>query len=295
MQMNPRRPAPILLRRRSRINRNHRRAPRVVRMSMNRSSRPIELGLFALLAFAACSQGEPTTAPTPAGSSPVAASPSAADSSGLQSRCPNQNVVLSSGERAGGEVEGDVDGDGAADLAYVVRDESGDAGCQTFLVVETDDGILAAPTEEPGVSYALPAPRVNSLVQVDGSGGLEVLVDLEQGASTQFLGMFKVTASALEKVRIAGGSAYGDLFPYGGSVGHIEASNCTEEAGADVLIAQAIANATDYSIRTVLYELRGTVLRPLPRSEQPPIAIGTDVESSDGFSSSPFGDCSSSS
>jgi hypothetical protein len=201
---------------------------------------------------------------------------------------------VASGERAGGEAEGDVDGDGADDVVYVVRDEAGGPGCQTFVVAETARGTLVAPTDDPDVSYALQAPRINSLVQVDGTGGLEILVDLEQGASTQFLGMFKATGGTLSKVHIAGGSAYGDLFPYGGSVGHIEASNCTDEAGADVLIAIATANAADYSIRTVLYELKGDVLEPLPRSEQPPIAIGTNVESSDGFSSAPFGDCSSS-
>jgi len=188
-------------------------------------------------------------------------------------------------------VTGDVDGDGSDDVAFVVRDDSGTAGCQTFLVAETAEGVLSLPTDEPDVSYALQAPRVNSLAQVDGSKGLEILVDLEQGASTQFLGMFKVNDGALQKVRIGGGSPYGNLFPYGGSVGHIEASNCTEGQGADVLIAIATPNATDYTIRTVWYEMRGATLIPLPRSEQPPISTGSDVELSEGFDSSPFGDC----
>ena len=198
---------------------------------------------------------------------------------------------MASGERVGGEVSGDVDGDGADDVVYVVRAKSGPPGCQTFLVAETTDATLSTPTEEPGVSYALQAPRVNSLVQVDSEGGLEVLVDLEQGASTQFLGMFTVIDGALEKVRIGGGSAYGDLFPYGGSVGHLEASNCTKEKGAEVLIAMATANVTDYTIRTVLYEMQGSTLRPLPLNRQPPIATGPDVEAAEGFDSSPFGDC----
>lgn len=195
---------------------------------------------------------------------------------------------------AGGEVSGDVDGDGSDDVVFVVRDESSPPGCQTFLVAETAEGVLSTPTEEPDIAYALQAPRVNSLAQIDGDGGLEILVDLEQGASTQFLGMFKVESGALQKVRIGGGSAYGDLFPYGGSVGHIEASNCAETPGADVLIASATPNATDYTIRTVLYEMRETTLVPLPRSEQPPISTGPDVELREGFDSSPFGDCATS-
>lgn len=262
---------------------------------MNTWRRWTKLGLTALLLLPACSQGATTTAPVPAGSPSAAdVSPPAADGTAPEVRCPNQDDAVASGERAGGEVEGDVDGDALDDVVYVVRDEAGAPGCQTFLVAETERDTLVAATEDPDVSYALEAPRINSLVQVDGSGGLEILVDLEQGASTQFLGMFKVTDGTLNKIRIGGGSAYGDLFPYGGSVGHLEASNCTDEAGADVLIAMATANAADYSVRTVLYELRGSVLEPLPRSKQPPIAIGTNIESSEGFSSSPFGDCSSS-
>lgn len=244
---------------------------------------------MALVLLGGCSQQEPPPAAEPSPSTADASPPGARPT--LVPRCANQDEAISSGEVVGGEVSGDVDGDGSDDLVYLVRDGDGAVGCQTFLVAETAAGSLATPTSEADVSYSLQAPRVNSLIQVDGSGGLEVLVDLEQGASTQFLGMFKVTATGLEKVRILGGSAYGDLFPYGGSVGHMEASNCTDERGADVLIAMATPNATDYTIRTVLYEMKGASLRPLPLHEQPPVATGADVGLPEGFDSSPFGDC----
>lgn len=242
------------------------------------------------LLLAACSDEEPTnsgeTISTPSASD---VAPTTVQSPG--SDCPNASEAVASGERVGGEVSGDVDGDGSEDVVYVVRDPNGPAGCQTFLVVEASDVTLSTVTEDPGVSYALQTPRVNSLVQVDGEGGLEVLVDLEQGAATQFLGMFTIANGTLMKVRIGGGSAYGDLFPYGGSVGRLEASNCAGEKGADLLIAMATANATDYTIRTVLYEMQGATLQPLPRNEQPPIVTGADVAASEGFDSSPFGDC----
>lgn len=186
-----------------------------------------------------------------------------------------------------------MDGDGSDDVVFVVRDDQGPAGCQTFVVAETAAGRLSVPAEEPDVSYALQAPRVNSLVEVDDRAGAEILVDLEQGASTQFLGMFTVVDGNLERVVIGGGSAYGNLFPYGGSVGHIEASNCTKEAGAELLIAMATPNAADYTIRRVLYDMRGATLKPLPLGEQPPVATGSDVEGSEGFDSSPFGACPS--
>lgn len=247
-------------------------------------------GLFVLVWLAACSTESEPAPQRPPPTAPTTAAPTPSQSAGMTG-CSNQVDAIEGGEQARGEVRGDVDGDGSDDVVYVVRDQAGPPGCQTFLVAETADGVLSTPTEEPDVSYALQAPRVNSLVQIDGSGGLEILVDLEQGASTQFLGMFTIADGALEKVRIGGGSAYGDLFPYGGSVGHIEASNCTDEAGADVLIGMATPNATDYTIRTVLYAMNGAILEPLPRGQQPPIATGTDVELSQGFDSSPFGEC----
>lgn len=248
--------------------------------------------LAALMLLSACSDGSDRPAadgsPTPSGTTPA---PAPNESATAASRCPNQLDAVAAGERAGGKVEGDVDGDGAEDVVYVVRDADGPPGCQTFVVAEVAGEQLAAPAEEPDISYGLQAPRVNSLVEVDGSPGLEILVDLEQGASTQFLGMFKVHDGSLERVRIGGGSAYGNLFPYGGSVGHIEASNCSDERGAEVLIAIATPNVTDYTIRTVLYEMRGTTLLPLPLNEQSPVFTGPDVEASEGFDSSPFGDC----
>lgn len=267
-----------------------RKLPATVRR-LYRIKRPlsaVSAAVFAVTLLAACSEDGPTQADDRA---PSPATSSAAPPQSPGSDCPNEVDSVASGERAGGEVSGDVDGDGSDDLVYVVRDANGPPGCQTFLVAETAAATLSTATEDPGVSYSLQAPRVNSLVQVDGKDGLEVLVDLEQGAATQFLGMFTVAGGSLVKVRIGGGSAYGDLFPYGGSVGHIEASNCTKEKGADLLIAIATANVTDYTIRTVLYEMQGTTLQPLPLNEQPPIATGPDVEASEGFDSSPFGDC----
>lgn len=257
---------------------------------MERSGAGATAIAVALMLLAACSEQEPPPAAEPSPSS-VDTSPAPDARPTSVSRCANQDEAISSGEVVGGEASGDVDGDGSDDLVYLVKNGDGPPGCQTFLVAETATGSLATPTDEAEVSYSLQAPRINSLVQVDGSGGLEILVDLEQGASTQFLGMFKVTAAGLEKVRILGGSAYGDLFPYGGSVGHIEASNCRDKGDADVLIAMATPNATDYTIRTVLYEMKGASLHPLPLREQPPIATGADVELSEGFDSSPFGDC----
>ncbi len=217
------------------------------------------------------------------GTDPVAADP--------VSRCPGHEAAAARGGRVGGEIAGDVDGDEAPDLVYLVRDEQAEPGCKTVLVVESAGTILAAPADEEGVDSALQAPHVNSIVQVDGEGGSEILVDLEQGASTQFLAMFTLVDEMLRRVAITGGSAYGNLFPYGGSVGHIEASNCTDEAGADVVISIATPNIRDYSIRRRLYEMIEAEMIPLKDRLQPPVARAKDVARFAEYNSSPFGDC----
>ena len=260
---------------------------------MNVEPRTVALVLGAAIVLTACSEGSPAPVAGPSSPPVTTPTPQVSEPAPPNTRCPNMPDVVSSGERVGGELTGDVDGDGSDDVVYVVRDDEGPAGCQTFVVAETAVGRLSSPAEEPDVSYSLQAPRINSLVEVDDSPGAEILVDLEQGAATQFLGMFTVVGKKMERVRIGGAPAYGNLFPYGGSVGHIEASNCTKEGGAELLIAMATPNATDYTIRTVLYDMRGSTLQPLPLDEQPPVATGTDVEASEGFDSSPFGACSS--
>lgn len=191
----------------------------------------------------------------------------------------------------GGTVRGDVDGDGASDVVYLVSDPDGSFDCRSFLVAETAEGRVATPTNEQGVEHALPIPRIHSLAQVDRSGGEEILVDLEQGASTQFIGIFTLLDGRLERVRVAENTDFGNLFPYGGSVGHLEASNCADHPDADVSVAVATANTTDYTVRTRLYEMNGARLEPLPRSDQPPIATTRRLDRVPGFSTSPFGDC----
>lgn len=188
-------------------------------------------------------------------------------------------------------MRGDVNGDGSDDSVFLVRDEAGASDCRTFVVTTVDGEPLVVPTNEEGVEYALQEPRVHSLAQIDGEGGLEILVDLEHGASSRFLGMFTVVGGALRRVEVREHTPYGNLFPYGGSVGRIEASNCTDRAGADVSISVATANATDYTIRTRLYDMAGARLDPLRPSRQPPIATGHDIEEVVGFTTSPFGDC----
>lgn len=205
--------------------------------------------------------------------------------------CPNGDRVLVEGEPLGGTSKADVTGDGEPDRVFLVQDPGGEPDCRNFLVLETEGAKVAAPTSEEGVAYALETPRINAFAQIDGEAGEEVLVDLEQGASTQFIGIFTVSGGQLQRVEVRENTDFGSLFPYGGSVGHFEASNCPDHPEADVSLSIATANATDYTIRTRLYEMNGAALVPLPRAEQPPIVSGKDLDRIEGFATSPFGDC----
>ena len=248
------------------------------------------LVLLTLVLVGACDDGgepPPSSGPTTQSSpGPSAASPS--PSVVVEGSCPNGSAAAAA-EPLGGTVAGDVDGDEADDDVYLVLDEEGGPGCRTFLVVETEAGTLISPTSDEGVEHALQAPRVNVLVQVDGVGGSEILVDLEQGASTQFVGMFTVVDGALQRVRVQGPAPSGDLFPYGGSVGHIEGSDCGPEPGS-VVVTTASPVGRRYEVRTTTYEMVDAVLQPLPQ-ERPRVVEPNELGDIEAFQSSPFGSC----
>ena len=198
---------------------------------------------------------------------------------------------IEAGERLPGALEGDVDGDGRIDDVFLVRSETAAPECRTLLVVESELGTYAVSTEDPSTPYSLLQPRLNRLAYVDDVGGAEVLVDVESGASTQFLGMFTIVAGILERVQLEGDSGLGDLLPYGGSVGHIEASNCPLDRveDQDVVIAVATPRGPRYLIERTYYDLDGATLVPVAREEErlPVEALSQEHD----YVTSPFGSC----
>lgn len=248
------------------------------------------VAVLAVIVPAACDDGgEPVPSSRVTGSAvPDASATSPSPSVVAQGSCPN-GPAAAAAERLGGEVSGDVDGDGEDDDVYLVRDDEGGPGCRTFLIAETGSGTLVAPTSDEGVEHALQVPRINSLVQVDGRDGAEVIVDLEQGASTQFVGMFTVFDGTLQRVRVQGAAPSGDLFPYGGSVGHIEASDCGTDPGS-VVVTTASPVGRRYEVRTTTYEMIDAALRPL-EPERPRVIEPSELGHVGAFQSSPFGSC----
>ena len=205
-----------------------------------------------------------------------------------QSRCHNLTDAFERGEKLGGGLRGDVTGDGSDDDVYLLRDTEGDPGCTDLLFVESEDAILASELSD-GRQYALVQPRLNALASIDDRPGAEIVVDLEQGASTQFVGLFTVVDADLERVRLPGDGGLGDLFPYGGSVGHIEASDCGEYGR--VVVSVATPNRNEYEVQRSVYRFQGAQLQLDQQASENIRVAAQEVQELPEYRSPPFGSC----
>ncbi|MGI8520361.1 MAG: hypothetical protein ACR2MC_07150, partial [Actinomycetota bacterium] len=86
--------------------------------------------------------------------------------------------------------------------------------------------------------------------------GLEIVIDVAQGASTAFVGVFSMASGRLERVRpprlpnIPAG-----LFAHGGSVAHLDAVECRRDL---VMLSSALAEGRGYAVTRRFLEPRGT-------------------------------------
>ena len=216
--------------------------------------------------------------------------------------CANEEAVAGDPARQiGASTSTDVDGDGAPDEVKLASDPQGTTGCIAFVAVETATGDLAAaPVWELGTEGGLPQPRVHGFVDIDGRAGDEILVDEAAGASTQFVGAFVYLDGSLRRVTVEGGldgapgSQAGDLFPYGGSVGHIEAVDCIGEGSIVISSATPSSDLGDaeqrlYEIERRVYAFNGAILeREDMQTHRVPI---DELDRFPEYSSSPFGSC----
>jgi hypothetical protein len=139
------------------------------------------------------------------------------------------------------------------------------------------------------ISFELGLPRLNSFAAIDSEPGVEIVVDLAQGASTSFVGIITLASGRLRMVRSSGLSgAHDNLFAYGGSVGHLDAADCRRGL---VMLSSAVAQASGYRVtRRFLDPHRtGWPLRPslTQRNTIRPQQIGRFEE----FSAAPFASC----
>ena len=243
--------------------------------------------LAVLLLLGACTD-DPTL---PAGDP----SPSIVASAGAI--CDNEpDVVADESARTEPTLTGDIDGDDSDDEIYVVHDDAAEPGCRSFLVVEAGS-FYSAPIDPAGEPRSLPVPSLNSLANVGSIPGSEIVVNIETGASTQFVGLFTLTDSGIERMTIEGAapgpfSSGDDLFAFGGSVGHIEAVTCI--ASDIVIMAAAIPSgntAARYEVERRFYLVEGTTLRLDEGSIEHHEVPARDIDRFPEFESSPFVGC----
>ena len=189
----------------------------------------------------------------------------------------------------GRSVSGDVDGDGRSDRVSLFVDRTAEPGCVALVVVRDRDGIDAAALDDGLISFELGLPRVSSLVDIDSARGLEIVIDVAQGASTAFVGVFSMASGRLERVRpprlpnIPAG-----LFAHGGSVAHLDAVDCRRDL---VMLSSALAEGRGYVVTRRFLEPRGTRWLPqrslTERSSVRPQRLTRFRE----FSAAPFSSC----
>lgn len=207
--------------------------------------------------------------------------------------CPNQSrTVEDDGALVGEPTESDVDGDGNLDELSINLDRGGEPGCQAFLVLDTNDGQVSLPVWQVGAEGGLPQPSVRAVVDVDGDGVREIVVDEATGASTQFVALYAVVGDGL--VWVEGPEDQQGLFPYGGSVGHLEAVDCSEDG--DVVVASATPAPGRSAQEHQLYRVerrRFTLVdgRLKPNGSETHTIPIEELERFPEYRSTPFGDC----
>ena len=256
-------------------------------------NRLLTLLICALLAFAACTQDAP--APIDGDDGGVTHRPDP------EGRCDNESSVVDSTDvPSEGVLTGDVDADETDDTIYIATDDEAEAGCRSFVVIAADGTIYSAPLDPTGTADALDEPRLRSVIQLDHEPGQEIVVHIGSGASTEFVGVMKVTAEGLEWITRLGRApgpfaqdlGHGNLFASGGSVGHLDAIDCL---GPELIVMSAAIpigdSAETYEVERRFFRLNGTKLTLQPDATEVHEVEGLTVERFREFAGSPFGSC----
>ena len=248
--------------------------------------RAAALLLTPAVLFSACSENEDSPA-RPQTSPQASLSPTSEPSATLAGHldCPEQEEVLA-GEPEG-SLEGDVDGDGAPDEVGLYKDPEGTAECGAFLVFESDEARHSTPVAQEGMSTDLGFPVLRGLVELDGEPGSEIVVGLLAGASTEFFGVWTERDGELARIGIADPTGAGDLFPSGGSVGHVDASDCAGDG--IIVISSAVPQGDGYRVTRTFYRFEEE--RAVRQSRERKQIAGADFDRFPEFIASPFGSC----
>jgi hypothetical protein len=235
----------------------------------------------------------PRGAPAATSSSSTTPTKRATDQTG--SDCPDEKAVVEDRSlRRPPAQTGDVDGDGAVDDVSIALDPGGTVGCQAFLVVEASSTTYVAAIVGLDSFASTPdLPQIHSLVGIDQSRGAEIVVNVARGAATDIVGVFAVDDGRLTRVTAPGlapGGSTANLFGYGGSVGHQDATDC---AGDAVVVSSAVFRGVNsYRLTRRFLDPEGSVWRlQRSRTKRRVVSPATLPRAAPEFSSSPFLSC----
>ncbi len=135
-------------------------------------------------------------------------------------------------------------------------------------------------------------PSLHGLREIDGEPGLEIVVNEAAGASTQFVGVYRVGEEAIEQLRFPKGTA--GLFAFGGSVGHLEAVDCSGRA--NVVVSSAVPAPGEGALEENLYRVGRIFInyegsRPEVESKEIQRVPIEDLDRFPEYANSPFGSC----
>jgi hypothetical protein len=246
-----------------------------------------------ILIGAACSGDEeptvqPQDSPAPPPSTPAEGSPSPVPTE-EDFDCVNQADAVAGTASSDRSLTGDVDGDGNNDTVTVVIDASGSDGCQAFIIVESAAGTSSTPIEQEGMSLDVGFPALVSLVNIDGEPGLDIVMNMIAGASTQFAGVYTAGAGQPERLTFDQPTEFGNLFPTGGSVGHMEATDCVGPGA--IIISVATPKGDEYKVTRTAYVVVEGKLTPQEEGASTERIPATGFDRFPEFQASPFGSC----
>ena len=254
------------------------------------------LCLLVLVGVACTDDDEPSVRPqdspappatTPADETPT---PEASESPVAGTGCANEEQILGDARDSDRMLRGDVDGDGEGDRVAIVVDRSAEEErCRAFIVVMSRFGSFPEPIEQGGMSIDVGFPTLVSLVNIDGVPGLDVVMNMVAGASTQFAGVYTAAEGRPERLTFDQPTEFGNLFPTGGSVGHMEATDCVGPGA--IVISVATPKGAGYKVTRTAYVVVDGKLTPQEEG------VSTERIPADGFDrfpefqASPFGSC----
>lgn len=212
--------------------------------------------------------------------------------------CANGTTVSLGKRFRVGTVDADIDGDGTEDSVWVAIDPKAPVDCQSFLAAETESELFWVALNPHGEPRSLQNPSINTVASINDVPGDEVVVNLESGASTQFVGLYTLSRPGLELVFVDGrgpgpfSSDLGSLIPFGGSVGHLDGVDC---AGEGVVVMTAAVPSGDtadsYRVERRYFNATRNILDLEKERTEHETVTARDLDELTELTSAPFGSC----